>query len=478
MPAPAFSPLLAVHISDGVLAPSWLAGGFLLAALLALRGGWRIRDEEIPRVALLSAAFFIISLLHVPLGPTRVHLLLTGLVGVLLGWRAALAVPVGLFLQAVLLHHGGLTSLGVNSCIMVLPALLAWKLFGLTRTLPWVRRPWFRSALVAGSTAVWVLSLAFSLTLLLTNWDAGRGQLDFGPALATTFHPLTLGGALAVSLLVAWAERRLGHAPEFPVGLLVGEVAVLATALLNCLALVLGGEENFQTVALAVLVAHLPIAVVEGVILGFTVGFLARVRPDLLDGERPAGPEPERRPAGPERRVPVKSVGCLLAVAAGLLVPAGEARAHALMVDCEVLPGQKVRVSSWYSARPKSFPAQEARVRVYGPDNRLLTEGQTDDKGLFEFSYPKPEPLTVEVYQLGHRQTVALFQAAADGIGPAAPKSAEGSGEVFSSAGQHEQSVVRDVLIGVGFLLALAAFVLSLRNARRLRALQGPEPPP
>ncbi len=49
----------AVHISDGVLAAPWLLSGFGGAALLALIGAWRIREEEIPRIALLTAAFFV-----------------------------------------------------------------------------------------------------------------------------------------------------------------------------------------------------------------------------------------------------------------------------------------------------------------------------------------------------------------------------------------------------------------------------------
>src|SRR6516165_10804893 len=149
----------AVHISDGVLTPAWLAGGFVLAGALAFLGARRVRDEEIPRVALLTAAFFVASLLHVRVGPTSVHLLLNGLVGVVLGVRAALAIPVGLFLQAALLGHGGFSTLGVNSCVMVLPALLAWLLFAGLRRLPGVRHSWFRATLVASSVLAWTLSL-------------------------------------------------------------------------------------------------------------------------------------------------------------------------------------------------------------------------------------------------------------------------------------------------------------------------------
>src|SRR6476660_9158966 len=109
--------LWAVHISDGVLAAPWWLGGFAVAGLLALFGAWRIREEEVPQVALLTAAFFVASLIHVRVGPTSVHLLLNGLVGVVLGRRAALAIPVGLALQVALLGHGGFTTIGINSCI-------------------------------------------------------------------------------------------------------------------------------------------------------------------------------------------------------------------------------------------------------------------------------------------------------------------------------------------------------------------------
>jgi cobalt/nickel transport system permease protein len=76
--------------------------------------------------------------------------------------------------------------------------------------------------------------------------------------------------------------------------LLIGQVSVLATTFLNCLVLAWGGQESWQTLAQIVFVAHLPVAVVEGIILGFTVGFLARVKPEML---RWAPPEEAKCPA-------------------------------------------------------------------------------------------------------------------------------------------------------------------------------------
>jgi cobalt/nickel transport system permease protein len=271
------TPLLAVHISDGLLTGSWLIGGFIATSLLILFGAWRIRDEEIPQTAVMTAAFFVASLIHIRVPPTSVHLLLTGLVGVVLGRRAALAIPIGLFLQAALIGHGGLTTIGVNSCVMTLPALFAWQLFALLRRVPWVREPWFRALLTALSTLIWTLSAVYVGALLV----GGIKILSQGAA-QITFQPLTLGVVLVICILGIWLESRLENAPEFPLGLLIGELTVLLTVFLNCCVLAWGGEENWTTLAEWIFAAHMPIAVVEGFVLGFTMGFLARVKPQML----------------------------------------------------------------------------------------------------------------------------------------------------------------------------------------------------
>jgi cobalt/nickel transport system permease protein len=278
-----YSVLLAIHLPDGVLADRWWIGGFGIMAAMLLFGAWGIRDEEIPRTALMTAAFFVASLIHVPLPGSSVHLLLNGLLGAVLGRRAALAIPIGLFLQMALFQHGGWTTLGINSVIMGLPALLAWVMFAGLRRAPWARRPWFRGLLVAGGVSVTLLGLAYAVTLFATN-RLGGDTLETDRANAVAFHPGTLVAAAVVSVLAAFAERRLENAPEFPVGFVVGVTAVLATVLLNSLALLAGGTNRagMRTPALLLCVIHLPLAVIEGTVLGFLVGFLARVKPEML----------------------------------------------------------------------------------------------------------------------------------------------------------------------------------------------------
>jgi cobalt/nickel transport system permease protein len=289
-------PLWAVHISDGVLTLPWLAGGFALAAALALFGAWRIRDEEIPQVALLTSAFFVASFIHVRIPPASVHLLLNGLVGVILGRRAALAIPVGLLLQAALFGHGGFTTLGINSCDMVLPALLAALLFAGLQRVPWVRRPWFRAGLVALSSFLWLLSLVYGTALLVSDRNSGAEG-----AIRLALHPAVLAAVLAVSLIAAAFERRLENAPEFPLGLLIGQMTVLTTIALTSLVLAWGSvqPESWRGLAQVLFVAHLPIALVEGFVLGFAISFLVRVKPEMLGWLPHAEREVYRSPHAP-----------------------------------------------------------------------------------------------------------------------------------------------------------------------------------
>lgn len=142
-----------------------LAAGFLLTLILlflSLRG---MLIEEIPKISLITAALFVASLVHFPVGPTSVHLVMNGLAGILLGRRAFVGVFVALTLQAVLFQHGGLTALGVNAFNIGIPALLAWQLFEKRRGLESPRLEAVFGAL-AGGLAVLASVLMVSLELL------------------------------------------------------------------------------------------------------------------------------------------------------------------------------------------------------------------------------------------------------------------------------------------------------------------------
>jgi ABC-type Co2+ transport system permease subunit len=258
-------------------------GGYVAAALLAFWGSWRIRDEEIPRIALLSAAFTVASAFHVSVGlGTSVHLILNGLVGAVLGRRAALAIPVGLFLQAVA-GHGGFTTLGINTCIMLMPALLAGLVVRNAAIRDCCRLPVIRSLQIGVSAFLWILCVMFGVALFLSH----APDLQTWATIFEWARPWlipALGLALAVALLAVIAERWRQAPPEFALGYLIGQFAVLLSVALSALVMLLGGPRNEGAYLFAFIffVAHLPLAVVEGVVLGFLLAYLVRVKPELL----------------------------------------------------------------------------------------------------------------------------------------------------------------------------------------------------
>jgi len=118
-----------MHISEGVLTPQVLAVGAVLATGGLVAGIRELTPERIPRVAVLSSALFVGSLVHIPIGPVSVHLSLVGICGLILGWAAFPSILVALSLQALMFSYGGIIVMGVNITIQALPAVLVYYLF-------------------------------------------------------------------------------------------------------------------------------------------------------------------------------------------------------------------------------------------------------------------------------------------------------------------------------------------------------------
>jgi cobalt/nickel transport system permease protein len=190
------------HIPDGVLsAPVLVTGGLATTGLLAfaLR---RLDTAQIPTAAVLAAAFFVASLISVPIGPGSVHLLLNGLMGLLLGWTALPALAVALLLQAAFFGFGGLVALGVNILNMGLPALACALLLrpALRRT----RGPrvfWIGAA--AGGLGVLFTALMIALVLAAS----GQALVPAARVLVLVYLPLTLVESLITGTVVGFLER-------------------------------------------------------------------------------------------------------------------------------------------------------------------------------------------------------------------------------------------------------------------------------
>jgi cobalt/nickel transport system permease protein len=199
-----------MHISEGVLSAPVLIGGAALALGGLAKGLKSIGENDIPRAAVLSAVFFVASLIHINIGPGSTHLILSGLVGLFLGWAAFPVIFAGLLLQGILFQFGGLTVLGANTFNIAFPAVLL---------------------------------------------------------------------ALALRKAIGGPNKRAAAVAAF----VCGGGSVLLSSLLVALSLYLTGQE-FKFVALEILLANLPVVLIEGLMCALTVSFLAKVRPALLAG--------------------------------------------------------------------------------------------------------------------------------------------------------------------------------------------------
>lgn len=198
-----------MHLADGILSLPVLAAGTSLALAGVGLGLRRMTYEEIPQVAVLSASFFVASLIHVPVGPGQAHLILNGLAGLILGWAVFPALLAALLLQAIFFGYGGVTVLGINTLNMALPGVACWYLLR-----PLLRRTKNRTTLFA---------IGFSV------------------------------GGLAITMSAA----------------LIGATLYLA-------------NNAYLQVALAIVIAHLPVMIVEGLLSGAVLLFLKKTAPQIL----------------------------------------------------------------------------------------------------------------------------------------------------------------------------------------------------
>lgn len=202
-----------MHISEGVLSGPILITGAIAATAGLAYSLRRLPWEHLMSVGVISAAFFVASLIHIPIGPASVHLIMNGLMGAILGWAALPAIIVALFLQTLLFQFGGLFVLGVNACVIAFPAVLCGLLF----------RP----------------------------------------------------------LILKASTRAVGS-------FCCGASAVALSGVIFALAMLFSGAD-FMVTAGAVLLAHIPVMIAEGVLTMLIVSFLGKAMPDILRFSSEAG---------------------------------------------------------------------------------------------------------------------------------------------------------------------------------------------
>ena len=131
-----------MHIPDGLMDPTvsaigWIEFLVVLGAVLLLAGN-RIKEKNLPRVAVLSAGIFVAQMLNFPVGGgTTGHLVGGALFAIIAGpMVAVIGMTVVLLIQALMFGDGGITALGLNALNMaVIAPLTGWGVYTLLKTM-------------------------------------------------------------------------------------------------------------------------------------------------------------------------------------------------------------------------------------------------------------------------------------------------------------------------------------------------------
>jgi cobalt/nickel transport system permease protein len=219
-----------MHLSDGVLEWPVLLSSAALSGTAVFWGLRRLPIERLPHAAVLAAVFFVGGTIHIPLGVGSVHLVLSGLIGLLLGAAVFPVLLVGLLLQATLLSFGGLTVLGANLLVLGLPAAMVGVLL----------RPYLARTLAESD----VCGVRADPTQALTRSALSR-------------RAMWLGGV-------------------------AGGLSLLGSMLLAALLLWVSGGERWVPLITLISAAHMPALVVDSLITALTISMLMRFAPDVV----------------------------------------------------------------------------------------------------------------------------------------------------------------------------------------------------
>ncbi|MBO9349492.1 MAG: energy-coupling factor ABC transporter permease [Chloroflexus sp.] len=206
-------PAYAMHIMEGFLPPLWALFWFVVVIPFWVIGVRRLRAliSDTPEVRLLlgfAAAFtFVLSALKLPsVTGSSSHPTGTGLGAILFGpWVMSILGSIVLLFQALLIAHGGLTTLGANAFSMaVVGPWVAWLIW---RSLNG-RAPFWVTVFLAAALADLTTYVVTALQLALAHPDPvggiGASIIKFGAIFAVTQIPLAISeGVLTVLIMNA-----------------------------------------------------------------------------------------------------------------------------------------------------------------------------------------------------------------------------------------------------------------------------------
>jgi cobalt/nickel transport system permease protein len=205
-----------MHIMEGFLPAEWCAAWYAFSMPIVVYGTWKVkkRIDDFSTKSLLAVAtgfVFVLSALKLPsVTGSCSHPTGTGVAVVLFGPSAtAFMSIIVLFYQALLLAHGGLTTLGANTASMgIIGPLAGWLVYKATRWLG-LKTAVFAAAAVSDWMTYVVTSFQLALAFPANPSLAGviESVMKFMAIFAVTQIPLALMEGVVVALLVSYLVK-------------------------------------------------------------------------------------------------------------------------------------------------------------------------------------------------------------------------------------------------------------------------------
>lgn len=204
----------AMHIMEGYLSPKYcIAWGilclpFLVTGFLSIKKRLKADRKNITLLAMAGAFIFVISSLKIPsVTGSCSHMTGTGLGAILFGPAAVsiLGIIVLIF-QAILLAHGGLTTLGANTFSMAIAGpFLSYGIYVLGKKLKLNKKVTvFLAACLGDLFTYCVTSIQLALAYPSENGGVAASAVKFLGVFAPTQLPLAiLEGIVTVIIMIA-----------------------------------------------------------------------------------------------------------------------------------------------------------------------------------------------------------------------------------------------------------------------------------
>ena len=204
----------AMHIMEGYLPVGSSLVWFLVCLPFLIRGLFSIKTivehdrRAITLLAMSGAFIFVISSLKIPsVTGSCSHMTGTGLGAILFGpWVVSILGIIVLLFQAILLAHGGLTTLGANTFSMAIAGpLMSFGIYKLCQKLRVNKKVGiFLSALLGGMLTYCVTGIQLGLAYPAAQGGALRSVREFLLLFAPTQLPLAvIEGLLTVVVMIA-----------------------------------------------------------------------------------------------------------------------------------------------------------------------------------------------------------------------------------------------------------------------------------